>query len=297
MGPFWVRLGSLGSLGTRSLSLTHDGGGLWSHPATLTVFNSALPPVVLSFTPWLVPSPAPEGGSDLTLLGSNFAPIPSFACVFVYAAPPPISTAATFVSDSEVRCTTPAAAAGAYPRVALTLGVGGGGTAFAARQLTYFDPGPPGQANLPVVLGIEPPYGELHTVCAPAASRAQCAAEEPHTVHGSNFAPLATLACRYGFGADAAFDVPATFVDAGTIECRRPSTFPQPLDVPVLASLDGGNFSTTANNLTKSRLPQPVVGSKPGTALKPAILPSEEMYPGLKPTTTSLNPPAGPSIL
>ena len=233
-------------MGTRSLSLTHDGGGLWSHPATLTVFNSALPPVVLSFTPWLVPSPAPEGGSDLTLLGSNFAPIPSFACVFVYAAPPPVSTAATFVSDSEVRCTTPAAAAGAYPRVALTLGVGGGGTAFATRQLTYFDPGPPGQANLPVVLGIEPPYGELHTVCAPAASRAQCGAEEPHTVHGSNFAPLATLACRYGFGADAAFDVPATFVDAGTIECRRPSTFPQPLDVPVLASLDGGNFSTTA---------------------------------------------------
>ena len=227
-------------MGTRSLRLTHDGGGLWSLPATLTVFNSALPPVVLSFTPWLVPSPAPEGGSEITLLGSNFAPIPSFSCVFVYDTPPPITMPATFISDSEVRCMSPAAAAGAYPRIALTLGVGDGGTAFATRQLTYYDPGPPGQANLPAVFGIEPPYGALLTG----------ATEAPHTLRGSNFAPTGTLACRYGFGADAAYDVLATFVDSGTILCHRPIAFPQPLDVPVLASLDGGNFSTTATRFT-----------------------------------------------
>jgi hypothetical protein len=237
-------------MGTRSLSLTHDGGGLWSLPAPLTVFNSALPPVVLSFTPWLVPSPAPVGGSEITLLGSNFAPIPSFSCTFVYDAPPPVTTPATFISDSEVRCAAPAAAAGAYPRIALTLGVGVGGTAFASRQLTYFDPGPPGQANLPAVFGIEPPYGALRAVCLASAPRSACDAEEPHTLRGSNFAPTGTLACRYGFGADAAYDVPATFVDSGTIHCRRPAAFPQPLDVPVLASLDGGNFSTTATRFT-----------------------------------------------
>ena len=71
-------------MGTRLLSLTHDGGGLWSAPAALTVFNSATAPAVTSFTPWLVSLSDPPG-TEMTLLGSNFAPLASFACVFLYA--------------------------------------------------------------------------------------------------------------------------------------------------------------------------------------------------------------------
>ena len=58
-----------------------------------------------------------------------------------YDASSSATTPATFVSDGEARCAAPAAEAGAFPRVALTLGVGAGGVAYATRQLAYYDPG------------------------------------------------------------------------------------------------------------------------------------------------------------
>ena len=89
------------------------------------------------------------------------------------------------------------------------------------------DPDPEPAPAPAQVLGIDPPYGSL--LADVAFVRA---------LRGTNFAPTGTLACRYGFGTDSALDVPAEFVDTGTILCAQPA-FSQPLDVPVLASIDG----------------------------------------------------------
>ena len=260
-------------LGTRFLSITHDSGGKWSPNYQLTFYDGSSPPLVESFAPILTATPLHHGaklsispgtdayeyavgarhGTDLQISGSNFAPVISLACVFIDdsatffatadspAAPAAFAmtsgsfmTPATFVSDKRVVCAAPPAAAGTYPTVGVTLGMGSGGVGVAdGYNLVYYAP-----MELPTVLELDPPFGDLLAVGGTA-----------HVMRGTNFAPTGTLRCRYGFDADDSYDVDASFVSVSSIACARPS-FDVPLDVPVLASHDGANFSTTAARFT-----------------------------------------------
>jgi len=268
-------------LGTRFLSITHDSGGRWSSNYQLTLYDGSSPPLVESFAPILAATPLHRGASppaispgtdayeyavgarrdtDLQISGSNFAPIASLACVFTdgsatfFAAAHgsassavsaitsgSITTPATFVSDKRVVCAAPPAATGASPTVGVTLGIGSGGVGVAGGyNLVYYGP-----MELPTVLELNPPFGDLLAVGSSA-----------HVMRGTNFAPTGMLRCRYGFNADASYDVDASFVSVSSIACARPS-FDIPLDVPVLASHDGANFSTTAARFTYYDAAQP----------------------------------------
>lgn len=268
-------------LGTRFLSITHDSGGTWSPNYRLTLYDGSSPPLVVSFAPTLTATPLQRGatpppiipgmeayeyavgalrGTDLQISGSNFAPVASLACVFAddsatffvtadSSATPAvlaitsgtISSPATFVSDMRIVCAAPAAATGAYPSVGATLGIGSGGVGVGSgKNLVYYCP-----MELPTVLELDPPFGDLSTVGGSA-----------HVLRGTNFAPTGTLRCRYGFDADASNDVDASFVSVSSIACARPSV-DVPLDVPVIASHDGANFSTTAARFTYYDATQP----------------------------------------
>ena len=233
-----------GQFGSRLLALTHDGGGLWSAPYDLTIFDSSSPPTITSVSPLLVatgsadPSAPPPPPTPMTLGGSNFAPLPNLACAFVDASGT-VLTPATFISDAQVICSAPSIwGPGAFPSIAVTLDSSSPDSPIGIADgvnLAFYDDSPGAK---PTVLSISPPYGSM-----------LADASFSHTLKGRNFAPTGALSCRYGFGADAAFDVPAQFVDTETIRCARPA-FSQPLDVPVVASLDGAVFSTTAARFT-----------------------------------------------
>ena len=128
----------------------------------------------------------------------------------------------------------------------------------SSHRLTYYD-----STSGPLVTSISPAYGHVEADPQPA-----------YTLHGSNFAPTGELRCRFGFGS--AGDTTAEYISPTQIACARPS-FEAPMDVPVVASIDGGDtFSVTA-----------AVRPRESNLLEPSLEPSLELLTRVGPPIAS----------
>ena len=166
------------------------------------------------------------------------------------------AVAATWVSDTMLRCSLNPSPLGSFEVISvLSHSLEGA----SVSRMTIFDPG-----ALPIVTRIDPPFGSVEADTAFA-----------YTLHGANFAPTGELRCRFGFG-DGVGDVMAEYISPMAILCARPA-FAAAIDVPVVASIDGGaHFSSTAARFTfrNESMPPTVSSYSPrfGSALGGTLL-------------------------
>ncbi|KAH8069309.1 hypothetical protein JL721_6130 [Aureococcus anophagefferens] len=186
-----------------------------SGPATLSVSNNKqdyvdlassfvyeVSPVVASIAPDVG---AVAGGTAVTILGSGFEDVT--LCLFGDEAIP-----ATVASATEVRCTAPAAAAGA---VAVGVSINGADAYAGTSQYRY--------VAVPEVLSLEPASGGV-------------AGGGTVIVRGLNFADSSLLACRFGTAT-----APARWVNSTELECEAPAGAAG--DVAVEVSVNGADFT------------------------------------------------------
>ena len=183
-----------------------------SAAATFTFYDEAVPPLALSVHPDYTDS---ESGGMLQVNGANFAPTAGLRCVFEGDGSVKLTSAATFVSASMVRCEVPScadAASCAYARGTLQLFVTHGMLqAGAGLTFTFYR-----HAEPPSILGVVP----VAIAGAPPTSDIRGSLE--YLLKGSNFAPTgASLRCRFTAN-NVPFEVVARFVDAGTVACATP---------------------------------------------------------------------------
>ena len=187
------------------------------------------------------PIVAEAGGAvTVTIQGANFAPTADLRCVHRGR-----SVEVEWLSNAMLRCELPDAPSGSYDPVSV---LSHGRLGNSSTKLTFYGGGGGGDGDgsgggggggpsVPIVQSVTPPFGSLSPT-----------SDHVHVLLGANFAPTGALRCRFGF--DAAGDVDAIYISPVSIACQRPP-FTAPMDVPIVASTDGGvSFSTTAARFT-----------------------------------------------
>ena len=211
---------------------------------TFVGYDASRPPVVSSLRPAYGPV---AGGATLEVVGANFAPTASLACVFEELG----SSVATLVDATTLRCLSPAAPSGAPTATALSI------------TLDHASLSP---SSLPFALHADatpPALRAIHPLYVPASGGADLA------LLGTNFDPHAdAAACIFRFGGAPADDDAAATADA---------------DADTAASAEPLVSAATYVGVDLMRCTSPSIGERPGGTARVSLwaVPSEGHLVGL----------------